>query len=479
MYKRKPDFLDDLTEHEKELVRCCAAGEDCIAVNTEKVAPIVRRLFDEEKRKPETNQRNLETIKTLAVREWLGQDEAAPTIRAELIRYLLLGGDDDHPVDPSGVRILGAWITGVLELEGCTNLPILILADCEIAATPILRGARGHTFSFDGSRMSGLEAAMLKTSGGVYLRNGFEATGEVQLVGAEIGGNLDCAGGTFDGAPKSLSLQQMNVSGTLFLRNLKAPPKGRVDLYAAKVGSVNDDPDSWPEKPGDLILNGFRYDRFVGSVTDYASRKDWLERQRETDLTTDFKPQPFEQLAKVLREMGHVEEAKDIAILKLRYQRDTSWRHGKKTIYDLGRYAWGHVFDGLVRFGYRPFRALLYAGIFITIGTLLFWWAGHSVDMVPNNPFLLKSEWKAALSATEPYEAFHWSVPGFQTFSPLVYSIDTFVPLVNLHQEPHWIPSAETDKGCWIRVYLWFHIAAGWVITTLFAASLAGIVKRD
>lgn len=53
---------------------------------------------------------------------WLGgevPDESteANRIRAELIRFLLLAGDDKHPVHEAGVQIHGAWIEGDLELD--------------------------------------------------------------------------------------------------------------------------------------------------------------------------------------------------------------------------------------------------------------------------------------------------------------------------------------------------------------------------
>ena len=39
-------------------------------------------------------------------------------------------------------------------------------------------------------------------------------------------------------------------------------------------------------------------------------------RQRPSHLGKDFRPQPFEQLIKVLREMGHDADARQIAMLK-------------------------------------------------------------------------------------------------------------------------------------------------------------------
>ena len=56
--------------------------------------------------------------------------------------------------------------------------------------------------------------------------------------------------------------------------------------------------------------------------------------------------------------------------------------------------------------------------------------------------------------------------------NPIVYSIDTFIPLINLGQADHWIPARPL-----LRFYLWIHVSAGWLLSTLLAFALAGLVK--
>ena len=131
-----------------------------------------------------------------------------------------------------------------------------------------------------------------------------------------------------------------------------------------------------------------------------------------------------------------------------------------KLLSALRRWAFSLLLGGVIGYGYRPFRALIWALVLIVYGAIRFDAAHNAGAMVPNNPFLLKTEWANALEGNavkqgpkglevidkdcgDPYACFYKSVPDFQPFNPLVYSIDTFVPLVNLHQEPHWIPQPE------------------------------------
>ena len=366
-----PEFIknNELNEHERLLVKCALAGMDCLLFDEKKAGACFDELLKAEGEKSEAERRDEQTLRYLAVRDQAAA-ENAPKVRAELIRFLARGGNGDYPVDPHGVGLMGAWITGTLALEGCCDLRMLDLHACHFVQAPIFRDAAGQGVNLSGSYVPGLFADRLTTAGSVFLRYGFEAAGTVRLLGAKIGGNLecdggkflgknkdgnalyadwlittgsvflrhgfeaagavrllgakigadlDCVGGKFMGQGTAFHLQGAKVTGAFIWRDLPERPKGLVYLGTAEVGTLVDDPKCWPE--GRVMLDGFCYGRIAAGPTDYESRRDWLERQPETHLTIEFKPQPFEQLAKVLREMGHVEDAKRIAILKRRYQR--------------------------------------------------------------------------------------------------------------------------------------------------------------
>ena len=81
----------------------------------------------------------------------------------------------------------------------------------------------------------------------------------------------------------------------------------------------------------------------------------------------------------------------------------------------------------------------------------------------------------------------------YPKFGALVYSLDVFVPLVDLHQATYWLPNAKFgDKlfkselfgmsmptsGDLLRLYMWCHILSGWILTTLLFVGLSGFVKR-
>ena len=131
------------------------------------------------------------------------------TVRAGFLRFLLLGGDHSTSLHEQGVRLQGAWVEGELNVENTATVSAIACIACTFTEPLILRRSTllGGLFLM-GSEEPGIRGDGLVTTGDVYLRNDFKATGEVRLLGAQIGGNLECHKGQFNGngaAPSSLT----------------------------------------------------------------------------------------------------------------------------------------------------------------------------------------------------------------------------------------------------------------------------------
>lgn len=190
-----------LTSAEKELLNCCKTGE---------VAYFGDAVPDEP---TDANQ-----------------------IDGALIRYLLLGGCADHPVDPVGVQIMGAYISGELNFHGCEAQSGLMCGTCRFdAELNFMDAVLGHLL-LRGSTVPGLngERAWIKRE--VFLGAGFKSLSRVNLLDAKIGGTLDCAGGNFQGeGGVALACSRINVGADVFLRdNFKS--NGCVELVRGTIG---------------------------------------------------------------------------------------------------------------------------------------------------------------------------------------------------------------------------------------------------
>ena len=519
----------------------------------------------------------------------------ANTIRADVIRFLLLGGDTGHPVHEEGVMLYGAWITGTLDLHQARCAARLDAKKCYFVEKPVLTAAHLPQLSFSGSRVPGLYAGRLTTTGTVFLRHNFEAEGEVflvgaeiggsltctgssfkvaagdalsadginvtgsvdldggftaegevrllgaeiggdlectggsfkmplgkaliadgikatgsvnlgdgftaegevRLLGAEIGGDLDCSGGSFKVASRyALNAVDLRLKGTLFLRD--ASISGGINLAGARIGTLADgDLTVW--QSGGHFLDGFRYDR-IFDVTNADRRIAWLRQQRGTHLTRAFKPQPWEQLIKVLRDMGHPYDAGEVAIAKQEQLRAAGKIKGPV------RQALHRLYGAFTGYGYRPLRLVYSAGVIWFVASLLYAHAAAIGIMAPSNAEIiahrqLHTDLRGAAADSgacgvrgevQP-ENFWPQCPGlpseYTTFYSFAYSLDLILPLVDLQQEHDWAPAVSYSDargtvhnsvaGQIIRAVMWFEILFGWTASLVLVAVLTRLVEKD
>ena len=138
----------------------------------------------------------------------------AVRIRASFLRWLILGAEGAaRGPHEKGVQVQGAVIesdgpagagTRGLSLEGCRVDWDISLHRCRFEGDPWFDGARLAGLSLDGSWVPGLDADGLETRGGLHLSDGFESDGEIRLLGACIGGDLDCGGAKLRNAGPTL-----------------------------------------------------------------------------------------------------------------------------------------------------------------------------------------------------------------------------------------------------------------------------------
>lgn len=191
---------------------------------------------------------------------WFGNERPTEvndenTIRAGLIRHILLGGCKKVPVHAKGVQIQGAWITDVLDLRACESSLDLYLADSHIDKQPNLQDARLGSVMLPGCMVPGLNAHRLRVVRSVLLNKNFKSKGTVNLSSAKIGDQLDCSGGTFDGAGDvALDCAAITVGADVFLAD-GFVATGQVNLTGAQITGQIDCSGGRFDGAGNVALN--------------------------------------------------------------------------------------------------------------------------------------------------------------------------------------------------------------------------------
>lgn len=174
-------------------------------------------------------------------------------VRAELLRLLVLG-KEGYRLHEKGLRLSGAWITGILDLEGCRVPRDIGLKDCHFEASPVLRSAIIDNLFLDGSVMPGLRADRLEARGCVSLQ-GATVNGEVRLPGARLGGSIE-ADGVVITSPDGLAVnaEDLEARGGVLLRG--ATVRGGINLSSARIGGDVNAVGARIERPGEVAFNG-------------------------------------------------------------------------------------------------------------------------------------------------------------------------------------------------------------------------------
>ena len=428
------------------------------------------------------------------------------SVRAEIIRWLASDPAAAAFVHPSGPGFAGARVTGQIDFSYLVlTRPITMLA-CYIPDGIDLTYARTQGIDLRRSSTGTVDADSATIDGDLSMLNGHYAavsmfrtnlTGNLDFIGAQvsspgedsilateatIGGDADFHQGfTTDGlidfrfakvghslsfndahfrgaGDNGLNAERAAVAGMIYWVNVSHTARTILDLTDARAGGLGDDAASWPA-PGNLSLDGFVYGSIVAGPTDAAARLQWLGRE-----ASGYRPQPYEELARVLTSDGDTSGATEVLIAQRQAQREFG---------NLGRLErmWNLLLQITIGYGYRPLRALWWILGFVLLGTALFG-AGYRMNII--TPTEANAFGKFAESGTAPGH--------YPPFNAFVYSLENFLPVVDLHQGEYWRPNPrQPDSGTvpasLLRWYLWLHILAGWTLTPLLFAGLSGLIR--
>jgi hypothetical protein len=122
-------------------------------------------------------------------REWCPER----TVRAEVLKVLLLGARTTEPGYRARLALVGARIAGALDISDAEIGHPLALTGCRFDTTVSLTGTKTHRLDLSGSLLPGLNARQIRVDGDLSMR-GCHIHGGLRLGGARISGRLQLHG---------------------------------------------------------------------------------------------------------------------------------------------------------------------------------------------------------------------------------------------------------------------------------------------
>ncbi|MEV4254799.1 hypothetical protein AB0J52_16740 [Spirillospora sp. NPDC049652] len=181
-------------------------------------------------------------------------DAADRTVRASVIRRLLLGGRDREPGELAAIRLRAATVTGRLDLMGASIDVALVCEDCAFDAPLRLAEAATRTVRLVRSRLHQLNAPRVRIEGVLDLRGTGIGHG-VRLPQAEITGGIRLHGATVGRSEHGIAIDAEGVSvrGDLACPDLVAD--GPVVLRGGRVTGYLDLVRARLANPGAVALD--------------------------------------------------------------------------------------------------------------------------------------------------------------------------------------------------------------------------------
>jgi hypothetical protein len=450
-------------------------------------------------------------------------------VDAKLIRWLVVDHDATQLVSSSGIDLRAARIAGTLYLTNAAVPFPIIIAHC-LMGDINLTDAETRTIDFHGSSINNFNGQGVSVNGDLVINGGLTAAGSVDLTNAKIDGDLRCNGAHFKKTPESIAVALaqikrnayfnkldtlgkirlnrstingdldfndarflgtqyadhqgseqvataaqlqaafVTVGGTLFWQRVSLSPTTLIDLSSTSVGTLWDDQADWPPSPF-LYLDGFVYRKIAAEAPMTAgSRLEWLRRQPK-----DFRPQPYQQLAHVFEEAGLHGDATAVRVAGEQEAYDSA---AAGNLTSDGVRFWSFLLRWTIGYGYRPFLALIPIVFFVLLGSALFWSGYQRGVLTPVDKDAAEYFERVRQVKSNPHLIVPSPPAGYQPFNAFFYSLESFLPLVKLHQEDNWLPNAALRRnwGIGLRYYLWIHILAGWFFSAMLVAGVTGLV---
>jgi hypothetical protein len=378
-------------------------------------------------------------------------------------------------VAAEGARIDGQVEIQKLEAE-CGELAFrtAVVGSAIDASGARLHNPEGYTLSL----------AQAKVNGSVRLTYGFESRGKVVLNRAIVAGRLLCTEGTFE-CPRptarnrrghAIEVISASITGGMNLGWQSVSPS--VDFTNARTTYLADDPARWPAH---FLISGFSYERLEQpqglphrGTWDHAARSAWLRRQAGYDAG------PYEQAARVFRQHGYPRGAQEILIAQRRHARSAMTGRGAAA-----RRALDGAYSLTVAYGFRPARVIWAIAALLVLVTVTLQVPGARAEMRATTSS------GAVYTLTGPLQPGSGSASAqgpladacgdgqVRCFNPVLYAIDTVIPLVSLDQRSTWYPDNGSTAGVVMQWWLNAATILGWLLSSVFVLALANLARSD
>lgn len=158
-------------------------------------------------------------------------------VRAEFIAQLLIGAFHFERSLVPALNLVGAHVTGRLELRGAKLIAPVLLRECLVDSCMDLTEARTMGLRLPGCHIRGLVAKGIEIQGGLDLTDRFTSLGEIDLLDAHVAGSVNLRSALLHN-PGEIALQasRARIDGSMLCGELHA--QGEIRLVGTRIAGL-------------------------------------------------------------------------------------------------------------------------------------------------------------------------------------------------------------------------------------------------
>jgi hypothetical protein len=333
--------------------------------------------------------------------------------------------------------------------------------------------------------------------GTVKIDRGFETDARLFFNSADVDRNFEVKRAIFDGQrfANGLVAEDLTVKHGFLWRQVTIGNNTILNLQFTKIGGFfQTDSKGWPTK-GNLLINGIT---FAGINVSEDPSRDSLQSTGISGLRIStpvdyiaflsrmpqFSSQPYREVARFLEASGDSDGSAEVMIA----MEDAKF-HNEIAVSVKASRAFASLYQEIsssvivaavmkivIGYGYYPMLALFWSVLVVVIG----WYIVKKAD-----------EAKLMKASEENTQIRYGRKVYDEPLNYFLYSLNIFLPVVDLHQEKNWWPDVNKTgririlgrslelSGALVRTILWIQILLGWLLSGFFLAGISGLVKHS
>ena len=289
----------------------------------------------------------------------------------------------------------------------------------------------------------------------------------LNLYGIKVGGDAHLEGAVLNGG---VDFRNAQINGKLFMNDASVGATKNnptLNFDNATIRIINFEGFDWPPDTNAVRLNNLSFTSIYAGTNDEDAPGTWAYLKTNLEVNSVYASDFYQELEGFFQREGRTFLADQVHIVHCRKEGVIHFRKNQPDTYL--EYVWNVLSDVLLGYGRETERPFVLSVIIVMIGVLVF----RKHNMAPRKLEKITFQPHGDKTAGVHLRHMRTERAGYPPYQNLLYSLDVFIPLIDLRMHESWEPKEGRHF-----VHIWVHIQRilGWILVPLWLAAVSGLV---